>query len=171
VLFQEVREFRSMAYAAQGLTVTPSLANSTAPSGYMALVATQADKSMQAIALLDSLINDMPINAENMDVARQGLLNDINNSYPPFRGKSLIISLSERCGYTHDINTSMVEQLPNLTQADVEAFYRQHIKDQPYQLMIVGNIKKLDLKALAAYGNIVKVKKDDIYKTKVPKNR
>ena len=171
VLFQEVREFRSMAYAAQGLAATPELANSTAPCGYMALVATQADKSMQAIALLDSLINDMPINAENLDVARQSLLNDINNGYPSFRGKSLIISLSERCGYTRDMNASMVEQLPNLTQADIEAFYHQHIKDQPYQLMIVGNVKKLDLKALAAYGNIVKVKKDDIYKTKVPKNK
>ena len=56
-----------------------------------------------------------------------------------------------------------------MTQADVETFYRQHIKNQPYQLMIVGNIKKLDLKALAKYGTIVKVKKDDIYKTKTPK--
>ena len=43
------------------------------------------------------------------------------------------------------------------------------VKGQPYQLMIVGDIKKLDLKALAKYGTIVKVKKDDIYRTKVPK--
>jgi hypothetical protein len=35
--------------------------------------------------------------------------------------------------------------------------------------MIVGDVKKLDLKALARFGTIVKVKKDDIYKTKVPK--
>ena len=171
VLFQEVREFRSMAYASQGMALTPSLAHSTAPSGYVALVATQGDKSMQAIALLDSLINDMPVNDENMSVARQSLLNDINNSYPTFRGKPLLISLSERKGYTSDVNTTMVEQLPSLTQADVEAFYRQHIKGQPYQLMIVGNVKSLDMKELAKYGTIVKVKKDDIYKTKEPKKK
>lgn len=169
VLFQEVREFRSMAYAAQGAALTPTLAHSGSPSGYVALVATQGDKSMQAITLLDSLLNDMPVNAENLDMARQSLLNDINNSYPTFRGKPLTISLSERNGYTADENTAMVEHLPTLTQADVETFYRQHIKNQPYQLMVVGNIKKLDLKALAKYGTIVKVKKDDIYKTKVPK--
>ena len=169
VLFQEVREFRSMAYAAQGVAMTPALARSTTPCGYVALVATQGDKSMQAITLLDSLINDMPVNAENLAVARQSLLNDINNSYPSFRGKPLYIALMERNGYTRDENTAMVEQLPTLTQADVEAFYRQHIKGQPYQLMIVGDVKKLDLKALAQYGTIVKVKKDDIYKTKVPK--
>ena len=166
VLFQEVREFRSMAYAAQGVAMTPSLAHSTCPSAYLALVATQGDKSMQAITLLDSLINDMPVNVENMSVARQSLLNDVNNSYPTFRGKPLMIALSERNGYTSDSQTPLVEQLPALTQADVEAFYRQHVKDQPYQLMIVGNLKKLDMKALARYGNIVKVKKEDIYRTK-----
>ena len=169
VLFQEVREFRSMAYAAQGLTMTPNLARSTTPCGYVALIATQGDKSMQAITLLDSLINDMPINAENIAVARQSLLNDVNNSYPTFRGKPLYIAMMERSGYTRDENAAKVELLPSLTQADMEAFYRQHIKGQPYQLMIVGDIKKLDLKSLAQYGTIVKVKKDDIYKTKVPK--
>ena len=166
VLFQEVREFRSMAYASQGVAMTPTLARSTSPSAYLALVATQADKSMQAVSLLDSLVNDMPVNVENLSVARQSVLNDINNSYPTFRGKPVVISLSERMGYTDDQNTPMVEQLPSLTQADIEAFYRQHIKGQPYQLMIVGNLKKLDLKALAKYGTIVKVKKDDIYRTK-----
>ena len=121
---------------------------------------------MQAVSLLDSLINDMPINVENLKVARQSLLNDVNNSYPPFRQKPLMISLSERLGHTADSQTGLVEQLPSLTQADIEAFYRQHIKGQPCQLMIVGDLKKLDMKELARYGTIVKVKKDDIYRTK-----
>ena len=169
VLFQEVREFRSMAYAAQGVTLTPSLAHSSSPSGYVAFVATQADKSMNAISLLDSLINDMPVNIENLSVALQSLLNDVNNSYPTFRGKPLLISLAERQGYTRDTNAALVEQLPELTQEDIEAFYQMNIKDQPYQLMIAGPVKKLNMKELARYGNIVKLKKDDIYKTKVPK--
>ncbi len=169
VLFQEVREFRSMAYAAQGVPMTPTLARSANPCGYLSLVATQADKSMQAVHLLDSLINDMPLNPENMAVARQSLLNDVNNSYPTFRGKPLTIALSERVGHTCDAHTALVEQLPTLSQADIEAFYSQHIKGQPYQLMIVGDVKKLDLKALARYGTVVKVKKDDIYKTKPDK--
>ena len=171
VLFQEVREFRSMAYAAQGIPLMPELAHSNTPSGYLAFIATQGDKSMQAVSLLDSLINNMPMNVENLSVARQSLLNDINNSYPTFRGKPGSIALMERCGFTADENTAMVEQLPTLTQADIEAFYSRHIKGQPYQLMIVGNLKKLDMKALSKYGNIVKVKKDDIYKTKEIKKR
>ena len=171
VLFQEVREFRSMAYAAQGMALSPSLAHVAGPCGYVSFVATQGDKSMQAIQLLDTLINDMPMNVENLMVARQSLLSDINNSYPTFRGKPFMISLMERNGYTADERMSLAEQLPSLTQADIEAFYDKHIKGQPCQLMIVGDVKKLDLKALARFGNIVKVKKDDIYKTKVPKKR
>lgn len=169
VLFQEVREFRSMAYAAQGVAMSPHLAHSSAASGYLSFVATQADKSMQAIALLDSLFSDMPVNVPNMAVARQSLLNDVNNTYPNFRGLPLIVSMSERHGYNADVSTALVQQLPGLSQSDVEAFYRQHIQNKPYQLMIVGDAKKLDLQALAKYGTIVKVKKEDIYKTKPPK--
>ncbi len=169
VLFQEVREFRSMAYSAQGVAMTPSLAGTGGPCGYMALVATQADKSMQAISVLDSLINDMPMNVENLNVSKQSLLNDINNNYPTFRRKPFIVMLSERQGYTRDSDTELVEQLPSLTQDDIEAFYNKYIKGQPYQLMVVGPIKKLDLKGLVRYGTIVKVNKDDIYKTKAPK--
>jgi predicted Zn-dependent peptidase len=158
-----------MAYSAQGVTITPSLAGSGGPHGYMAFVATQADKSMQAVSVLDSLFNDMPMNVENLHVSKQSLLNDINNNYPTFRGKPLLIMLSERQGYTRDADAELVEQLPSLTQGDIEAFYNQYIKGQPYQLMVVGPVKKLDLKELARYGTIVKVKKDDIYKTKAPK--
>lgn len=171
VLFQEVREFRSMAYAAQGVALKPLLARSATPCGYLSIVATQADKSMQAIALLDSLFNDMPVNLPNLAVARQSLLNDVNNTYPTFRGMPLIVSNAERMGYSSDKNTALVKALPGLTQADVEAFYRQHIQHQPYQLMIVGNAKKLDLKALARYGTIVRVQKDDIFKTKPTKKK
>ena len=124
---------------------------------------------MQAIALLDSLLNDMPINSENMRVAQQSLLNDVNNSYPSFRGKAILVAAQQRYGYNRDANTARVELLPAMTQADVESFYGQHVKDKPYQLMIVGNVKNLDLKKLSKYGTIVKVKKDDIYKTKEPK--
>lgn len=171
VLFQEVREFRSLAYASQGVVANPKKANSKNPSGFVALVGTQSDKSMQAISLLDSLLNDMPINSENMRVAHQNLLNEVNNSYPSFRGKAILAALEQRNGYTCDANTSRVQLLPSMTQADVESFYQQYIKDKPYQLMIVGNAKNLDLKMLSKFGTIVKVKKDDIFKTKEPKKK
>ena len=171
VLFQQVREFRSLAYSTQGLAITPNLAQSTDPSAFIAFIGTQGDKAMQAIALLDSLVNDMPMSSENLDVARQSLLNGINNSYPSFRGKSRFVAAEERRGYTSDERATLVQLLPSLSQADVEAFYRQHIKGQPYELVIVGDVKKLDLKALAGYGTVELVKKDDIYKTKETKSK
>ena len=104
-----------------------------------------------------------------MSVAHQNLLNEVNNSYPSFRGKAILVAALQRCGYTSDANTAMVQLLPSMTQADMESFYRQQVKDKPYQLMIVGDVKNLDMKALAKYGTVKKVKKDEIYKTKEPK--
>ncbi len=171
VLFQQVREFRSLAYATQGVAISPNRARSVNPSGFVAIVGTQGDKAMQAITLLDSLINNMPMNNENLEVARQSLLNDINNSYPSFRGKARFVAVEERRGFTSDERAILAQLLPELTQADVAAFYRQHIKNQAYQLVIVGDVKKLNLKDLARYGTVEKVKKDDIYKTKEPKKK
>ena len=111
------------------------------------------------------------MNSENLDVARQSLLNDINNSYPSFRGKARFVAVEERRGFTSDERAILAKLLPEFTQADVEAFYRQHIKGQPYQLVIVGDVKKLNLKELARYGSVEMVKKDDIYKTKEPKKK
>ena len=165
VLFQQVREFRSMAYASQGIALTPNLARSKDPSAYLALIGTQGDKTMQAIALLDSLVSDMPMNSENLVVARQSLLNDINNSYPSFRGMAQFIATEERLGFSADERAVNARILPTLTQADVEEFYRRHIQGKPYQLAVVGNVKTLDLKELARYGTIRMVKKDDIYRT------
>ena len=169
VLFQQVREFRSMAYASQGMAITPSKANSLNPSGYLAFIGTQGDKAMQAIGLLDSLVNDMPVNSENIAVARQSLLNDISNNYPSFRAMPVFVAAEERYGFDSDERAINARILPTLTQDDIETFYRQHIQGKPYQLMIVGNVKNLDLKALARYGTVQMVKKDDIYKTKEPK--
>ena len=169
VLFQQVREFRSMAYASQGVAMTPEMAHSHNPSGYLAFIGTQGDKAMQAIALLDSLVNDMPMNSENLAVARQSLLNGISNNYPSFRGMPIFVAAEERYGFDSDERAVNARIVPTLTQAEVESFYRQHIQGKPYQLMIAGNVKTLDLKALAKYGTIQMVKKDDIYKTKEPK--
>ena len=101
-----------------------------------------------------------------MPLAKLNLVNEINNSYPTFRGMPLIVSLLERIGYTRDSNSVLGEQLPTLGDEEILKFYQERIQGKPYQLMIVGNVKKLDLKALARYGTVVKVKKDEIYKTK-----
>lgn len=167
VLFQEVREFRSMAYTTGSRLLGGSLRpNPNAPLGFITLVGTQADKSMKAITLVDSLLHDMPVLENNFGVAKQELINDINNDFPSFRKIGSKIASLRRKGYTSDSNEGLADLYRKASFVDVQQFYDSHIKNHSANrvLCIVGSKKKLDLKELAKYGQVVFLKEKDLFK-------
>lgn len=163
LLFQEIREFRSMAYATGGQDITPNrVRHRDYPSGFIAYLGTQGDKTMQALAVLDSLMTQMPMNEQSLLTARQEVMNDINNSYPTYRQLPNFVSSFRMAGYTSDPRSNIASIVPTLTAADVTDFYEQHIRQQPRVVFIVGNKRKLDLQQLSRYGQVVELKKRDI---------
>ena len=163
VMFQEIREFRAMAYSTGGQDMMPNYArHRDYPSGYIAYLGTQGDKAMQALGVLDSLLHNMPVNEQNVAAAKQEILNNINNSYPSFRQLPNFVSNYRTLGYKEDPRTSLAQLVPTLTTADMVDFYQQNIRQQPRAYFIIGNKKQLDLQALAKYGRIVELKKEDI---------
>lgn len=167
VLFQEVREFRSMAYSTGSRLLGPSLRpNPNAPMGFMTIVGTQADKSMSAITLVDSLLHDMPVLDNNFNVAKQELINDITSDFPSFRKIGEKIAILRRKGYASDSNEGLAALYHEATFADVKQFYDTHVKDHSSSrvLCIVGNKKKLNLKELSKYGKVVFLKEKDLFR-------
>ncbi len=163
MLFQEIREFRSMAYSTGGQDLIPNRArHADHPSGYLAYLGTQADKTMQALAVLDSLLAHMPLNELNVASARQEVLNDINNNYPSFRELPNFVSTYRMNGYKEDPRTQIARIVPSLTAHDMMDFYQKNIQHQPRILFIIGNKRQLDFQQLAAYGKVVELKKGDI---------
>ena len=167
VLFQEVREFRSMAYTTQSkLYSQPVKLKPNSPLGIMNFVGTQGDKAMSAITLVDSLLHDMPLIEKNFDISRKNLINDINNDYPSFREIGSIIASTRRNGFTADSNTGMTELYKAATMDDLKKFYENNIKNNAGHrvLGIVGNKKKLNLKELQKYGQVVFLKEKDLFR-------
>ena len=163
LLFQEIREFRAMAYSTGAQDITPNRArHRDYPSGFMAYLGTQGDKAMQALAVLDSLMTQMPIREQNVAAAKQEILNNINNNYPSFRHLGDYVSTYRMNGYQEDPRTSVSRLVPTLTTDDMVAFYRQNILQQPRIYFIIGNKKQLDMQQLSKYGRVVMLKKKDI---------
>lgn len=72
VLFQDIREFRALAYSAQGRTwLTDLKLNPDSPCAFVTSLGTQSDKSMRALGVLDSIFTDMPLRPANVDATRQ----------------------------------------------------------------------------------------------------
>ena len=166
VLFQNVREFRSLAYSTGGNSFTTSLVQHPSErQGYYTATGTQADKTLEAISTIDSLLRQMPMKEENLDAARQSVLNDIQNSYPTFRTVGKYIANQLRDGYTSDPNTDIARLLPGVTTQDVVRFHQQHIAPNQHRIWVVIGDKKLtDMKALSRFGKVVELRKEDVYR-------
>ena len=163
LLFQEIREFRAMAYSTGGQDITPNRArHRDHPSGFLAYLGTQGDKAMQALAVLDSIMSQMPVNEQSVAAAKQEILNDINNSYPSFRQRANYVSSWRMNGYKEDPRASQSRLLPTLTTEDMTSFYRNNIQQKPRIYYIIGNKKQLDLQQLSKYGRLVMLRKEDI---------
>lgn len=165
VLFQEVREFRALAYTAQGSVMAPDMATrGTEPCGFVSLIGTQADKAMTTVTLLDSLLANMPINASSVGAAKHAILNNINNGYPSMRQLGYSVANLRLHGYDRDPSAGIVASLQDMGAADIERFYDSQVKRAPRAIFIVGNKKMLDFSQLEKLGKVVMLKREDIYK-------
>lgn len=165
VTFQEIREFRALAYSAHGSALfTDRKLQPESPCGYVTLIGTQADKATQTTLLIDSLLGHMPLNESNIAPARQSIINSINNSYPAFRSIGSHIANLRLKGFGHDPNGDIYDELKGMGMSDVSGFYKQNIQNTPRAIIIVGNKKLLDLGKLSRLGRIVELAKKDIYR-------
>lgn len=165
VLFQEVREFRALAYSAYGYRITSDLlTHGTLPCGYVSQIGTQADKAMTTTLLLDSLLSDMPLRSAQVETARHAIVNGINNSFPTMRQIGAEVADLRLHGYAQDPEAGILKALAPMTASDLMRFYRGNIQSRPRAIFIVGNKKMLDMKRLGKLGKIVILKKADLYK-------
>lgn len=164
LMFQEIREFRSFAYRTSGRYQLPNHAHKGTAGSFTAMLSTQSDKTLDALGVLDSLIREMPLKPERMEAVKQTLVNRINNDYPPFRNLSEKVASTRMEGFDRDPAEEFLRDIATMDMQDISRFYREQISGRPVVYVITGNRKHIDMKKLAEYGTIIKVKKKDIYK-------
>lgn len=164
LMFQEIREFRSFAYRTSGRYQLPNHAHKGTAGSFTAMLSTQSDKTLDALGVLDSLIREMPLKPERVEAVKRMLVNRINNDYPPFRNLSEKVASARMEGFDRDPAEEFLRDIATMDMQDISRFYREQISGRPVVYVIAGNRKHIDMKKLAEYGTIIKVKKKDIYK-------
>jgi predicted Zn-dependent peptidase len=163
LMFQEIREFRSLAYYTSGAYRLPPFCHSDKPTRFVTYLSTQCDKTTDALKVLNSLIQDMPEHPERIEAVIQTSINQTNNEYPSFRDISTKIASYRRDGYTKDPSRSLLEDIEQMDITDVVRFYDSNVKDRTLVYVVVGNSRKMDMRKLATFGDIVKMRKQDFY--------
>lgn len=161
VVFQEIRESRALAYS------TYAYYNQAAEKGksdvMVAYVGTQADKLNDAINSMNDLLNNMPLNEESFNQAKESILSSlesdrINNTDVFF---SYLGALD--MGIEVDYRKMLFEAIQKITFADIKAFQEQNIKDKKWAIAVLGSKEKISEIDLKKYGELKTLTLEEIF--------
>ncbi len=164
LMFQEIREFRSLAYRASSTMDNPPIKHKDKAMLFNMLLSTQADKTIDALQALESLLQQMPLSEKRLDAAKKNLVNQAQSAYPNFRDKSQRIAQYKQLGYREDPNKQLVEEVSKITLSDLERFYKQHIQGQTVVYVVIGDKKKIDMERLQQMGDFEEMRLKEFLK-------
>jgi len=164
IVFQEIRESKSLAYSAAAGYQSASEKNRD--DLVFAYIGTQANKLPQAVDAMLELMNDMPEAEQQFKEAKKAALKQIASQRIT---KSSIFwnyqSLLKR-GIDYDIRQDMYSDIENMTYEDMQNFFDNNVKGQNYSISIIGNKNDLDMKSLEKLGIIQEMDVDYLFNYK-----
>ena len=162
IVFQEIREFRSLGYTAYANFSYDFLQRK--PGNLMGFLGTQSDKTIDGITAMTELITAMPERIEKFNASKEALIKSRASNYINFRNKPSVVHTWIQEGYDHDPRAEFTELIRKAEFSDVLGFYNRLIKDRPVIIMMSGNAKSVNKKELAKFGPITKLKYKHIIK-------
>jgi predicted Zn-dependent peptidase len=162
IVFQEMREKRSLAYTAWASYQLPGKKD-----GYCmntSYIATQNDKVIDAYDAFNDLFNNMPVAEQNFTLAKESLISNIRTSRVTKMSIIWNYLNNEKMGYKQDMRKVLFEELPSMTMQNVIDFNKKYIKNTPKTYMILGKEADMDFKALEKkYGKVQKLTLEDVF--------
>lgn len=161
IVFQEIRESKSLAYSAWS---SYSNAAKKDESNYvMAYIGTQANKMPQAVDAMMELMTNMPEAEEQFNAAKEATLKKIaaqritkSNIFWTYEG------LKKR-GIDNDNREEMYNTIKDMSMEDLRNFFNANIKGENYNVMVIGNKKDIDFKALGKLGKVQEMDVDYLF--------
>ncbi|MCD8394674.1 MAG: insulinase family protein [Bacteroidales bacterium] len=161
IVFQEMREARSLAYSAWA-----AMRGCSKPDdkyGYSAFIATQNDKMDTAVEAFDQIINEMPQSEQAFAIAKNGIDARLRSERIIKDNIAWAYIAAQDLGETTTSSERLYKALPALTLDDVIKYQQDNVKGATYYIGILGDINDLDLDALRSRGKVVILTTDDIF--------
>lgn len=161
ILFQEIREFRSLAYSTYGYVGTGR--NPQTNDLFTSYVGCQGDKTKESAEILHQLIKDMPVKTDRKETLINSLTNVIENSNPTFRDYIQLYETSLNRGYDDNYFIQLKNQLKDFNFEKMVEYYQKEIQPLKLKMSILGNSKSFDATILNGYGKVKKMKQKQVF--------
>ncbi len=162
LIFQEVREFRSLAYGAYGVYQSSTSHPLNTEGATVGWLQTQTDKTVEALNVVSDIFRNMPEKREKVSIIQNSLKQDMLTKSPNFRQLGGRVSLWVNQGFTEDPRKSDMDIYEHLTFENIQDFYKKHVQNKATVYALYGNIKAIDEKQLKNFGKITTLKTKDI---------
>lgn len=161
IVFQEIRESKSLAYSAY----VSYAANSELhhPDYVTTYIGTQANKLEIAVNAMDELMENLPqiptqfLNAKNAALKQieAGRINRTNIFFNQLNLKKL--------GIDYDFRKDIYEEIKQLTLENLTDFYNKNLKPLKYNTAIIGKKENLDQNAMEKMGDFYELSLEEIF--------
>jgi len=162
IVMQEIREFRSLSYAASANYAVPDLTGKE--THFVGYVGTQADKTIEALDVYTDLLTNLPQKPERMHMIKNYLTYSGQTARPDFRNLSFAIQNWKNQGFDQDPYLTLSKAYQEFDFGQINDFHGNFIQGKPIVIVIVGDKKRVDMDALAKFGKMVELDQKVLYK-------
>lgn len=162
IVFQEMREKRSLAYSAQSSFVMP--ADSADYMYNYSYVATQNDKIVDAMVAFDSLFNAMPLSEAAFVLAKDGAKSAIAANRITKMDLLNTYLRNRKMGIDHDYRKDFYDSIDAMTLQDIRYFNEKFIKNKSKTYMILATDGEVDFDTIEEkFGPVKRLTLEEIF--------
>ena len=152
VVFQEMREKRSLCYGAGARYIMPAYKDQNCM--FITTIQSQNDKLNECIDVFDDIVNNMPESQTSFDVAKKGVLTQLSTERVKRTEYFDLYFDAKDLGIDYDKRQKTYEQLQNITLKDIVKFQQENVKGLHYRSVFAGDPKGLSQEQLQRLGNV-----------------
>ncbi|MEI7485818.1 MAG: insulinase family protein [Chryseobacterium sp.] len=161
IVFQEIRESKSLAYSAYVSYAANS--ESGHPDYITTYIGTQPDKFQIAVDTMSELMSELPEVPIQFENARNAALKQIASTRITRTTIFFNTLRLKKIGISHDFRKDIYQQIQNLKFDDVKQFYQTEIKPVHFNTAIIGKRENLNMEAVNQMGEFKELTLKDIF--------
>lgn len=161
IVFQEMRESRALAYTCRAWLVTPGFEKDT--YAFYSNISTQTDKLQKASEGFSEIIENLPINPESFQIAKQSRLSYLRTYR--VNGFDVLTDYlhSKDLGLSEPIEKYIFEHLDDLEMDDLEKTHEHWVKGRKYNYGVLGKMKDMDMDFLKTLGTVKVLSREEVF--------
>ena len=160
IVFQEIREFRSLAYSSWANYYSPWYNNKK--GHFVGYIGCQGDKTIEAIDVFKNITHNLAEKPERLEQVQSSLIKGINSKRPSFRSFPGMVLNWKKQGYLEDPRIENVNYYNTMIFQDIIDFQKKHIKSKPTTITILADKRQVSISELEKYGEVKIITKKEV---------